>query len=392
MKIIPSKRVQSIGAYAFAEIDRKVAELKEQGIQAIDFGVGDPTTPTPAFIRDEVKKSVDKHASSGYPSYIGSLEFRRTVAEWSKKRFSVSLDPSTEICSTIGSKEAIFHFPEGFINPGELVLVPTPGYPPFTRGTLFAEGRVYYYPLLEENRYLPDLERIPEKVAQEARIIWINYPNNPTGAAASLDFYQKVVDFGRKYNIIVASDEAYSELYFGEPSPSILQVTKEGVCAFHSLSKRSAMTGYRVGWLAGDQRIVEIFKKVKTNIDSGTPNFIQDAAIKALQDETHVEEMRREYQKKRDILREAFSSLGFPDSAPDATIHYWQKLPSGISSLDFATRLLQPEIAIVATPGVAISDTTEEGLNPGEGYIRFSLVPSIEETQEAAERLKGLKL
>lgn len=392
MSIHPSKRVQSIGAYAFAEIDRKVEELKQEGIAPIDFGVGDPTTPTPQFIRDEVKVAVDRHAQTGYPSYIGSLSFREAVASWTEKRFGSKLDPKTEVTSTVGSKEGIFNFAEAFVDPGDVVLIPTPGYPPFSRGTLFAEGVPYFYPLLEEKGFLPDFERIPEEMARKAKILWINYPNNPTGAMASLDFYKEAVEFGRKYDLIVASDEAYSELYFDKPAPSILEVTKEGVCAFHSLSKRSAMTGYRIGWVVGDSRIVDVFKKVKTNIDSGTPNFIQDAAVVALGDEDHVAEMRREYKEKRDILREAFSTIGFPDSAPAGTIHYWQRLPEGLTSLDFAKKLLDPSVAIVATPGEAISQETEEGLNPGKQFIRFSLVPSAEETRLAAEKIKGLPL
>ena len=392
MKIAASNRVQSIGAYAFAEVDREVAKLKAQGIQPIDFGVGDPTTPTPEIVRKATQKGVDARKSSGYPSYVGAPEYRQAVADWTKRRFGVALDPATEICSTLGSKEAVFNFHEGFVNPGDVVIIPTPGYPPYSRGTLFAEGRAYYIPILPENRFLPDLKKIPKEVRKKAKIMWINYPNSPSGATAPLSFLKEVVKFGQDNDIIIASDEAYTEMYFGEPPHSALEVSKEGVVAIHSLSKRSAMTCYRVGWVAGDRRIVDIFKKVKTNIDSGTATFIQDGAIAALSDERHVAQMREEYRQKRDILVEALTSIGLPDCTPQATIYMWQRVPKGMTSVEFATKLLAPEAAIVTTPGSWLSEKSADGLNPGEGFVRFALVPSIADTRLAAEKLKSLKL
>jgi LL-diaminopimelate aminotransferase len=384
--------VQSIGAYAFAEVDREVAKLKARGIQPIDFGVGDPTTPTPEIVRKATQKAVDTRKSSGYPSYVGAAEYRQAVADWTKRRFGVGLDAATEVCSTLGSKEAVFNFHEGFVNPGDVVIVPTPGYPPYSRGTLFAEGRSYFVPILPENRFLPDLKKIPKEVCKKAKIMWINYPNSPSGATAPLSFFEEAVAFGREHDIIIASDEAYSEMYFGEPPHSILEVTKEGVVAIHSLSKRSAMTCYRVGWIAGDQRIVDVFKKVKTNIDSGTATFIQDGAIAALRDEKHVAKMREEYRVKRDMLVEALTSIGLPDCTPEATIYMWQRVPQGMTSVEFATKLLAPDVAIVTTPGAWLSEKTAGGRNPGEGYVRFALVPSIQDTRLAANKLKNLKL
>jgi LL-diaminopimelate aminotransferase len=387
-----SRRINSISAYAFAEVDEQVARLKAQGITPIDFGVGDPTVPTPDIVRQATQQAVDKRKSAGYPSYIGSKEFRQAVSLWMQKRFGVEIDPDREVCSTLGSKEAVFNFPEGFVDPGDCVIIPTPGYPPYARGTIFAEGRPYFVPLLPENHFLPDLKAIPKEVCQRAKILWINYPNNPCAVSAPLEFVEEAVDFGHRHNIIVASDEAYTEMYFGEPPHSILEVTKEGVVAFHSLSKRSAMTCYRIGWVAGDRRILDIFKKVKTNIDSGTATFIQDGAIAALGDESHVRAMRQEYKTKRDILVQALSAVGLPRCLPDATLYIWQRVPKGMTSVEFARRLLDPEIAIVTTPGAWLSDKTDSGLNPGEGYARFALVPTIEKTQEAAERLRKLRL
>ena len=392
MRVIPSQRVQSIGKYAFAEVDRQVEELRADGIEPIDFGVGDPTIPPPAIVREAAKNGIEKHKCAGYPSYIGMAEFREAVAAWTERRFGVGLDPDREITSTIGAKEAVFNFAEAFVNPGDIVIVPTPGYPPYTRGTLFAEGTTYYVPLLPQNDFLMDLDSVPESVARAAKVMWINYPNSPSGAVAPLEFLEAAVNFGRQHDIIIASDEAYSEIYYTEEPPiSLLQVTTEGVVVFQSLSKRSAMTGYRVGWVAGDEQIVATFKKVKMNLDSGTPNFIQEGAIAALSDEEHVRQSRGEYARKRDILADALVSSGLEDCRPAATIYLWQKVPAGYSSLDFAARLLDPEIAVVTTPGAWISDETESGLNPGEGFVRFALVPSMEDTLKAAERISAAK-
>lgn len=392
MEIVPSERVASIGAYAFAEVDKEVQKLKDKGIEPIDFGVGDPTTPTPEIIREATKLGIEKRKSSGYPSYTGSPEFRKAASKWMNRRFGISLDPATEISSTIGSKEAVFNFAEGFVNPGDYVIIPTPGYPPYARGTLFAEGTPFFIPLLPENNFLPDLKSIPEDVCKKAKLMWINYPNSPSGVNAPMDFLKEVAAFGEKNNIIIVSDEAYIDIYYGEPPHSMLEVSTDGVVAIHSMSKRSAMTCYRIGWIAGDSRVVDIFKKVKTNIDSGTPTFIQDGAIAGLNDETHVQIMRNEYKIKRDILVKALTSIGLPDCTPDATIYIWQKVPDGMTSVNFAVKLLDPNIAIVATPGEWISDKSCDGHNPGERFVRFALVPGIEQTEEAARRISSMKL
>ena len=390
MEIRASGRVRSIGAYAFAEVDKAVEKLKEKGIAPIDFGVGDPTVPTPELVREAVKVGLDKHASAGYPSYIGAPEYRQAAADWMRRRFGAEMDPESEICSTLGSKEAVFNFAEGFVNPGDVVIIPSPGYPPYSRGTLFAEGESCFIPLTAENGFLPDLDSIPEDIRTRAKLMWVNYPNSPSGAVAPMDFLEKVVAFGRKNEIIIASDEAYIDLYYGDPPHSILEVTKEGVVAIFSLSKRSAMTCHRVGWLTGDSRIVDVFKKVKTNIDSGTATFIQDGAIAALNDETHVEAFREEYRAKRDILVQALVASGLPDCTPEATIYLWQRVPDGMSSVVFTKRLID-EAAIVTTPGNAISNETADGRNPGEGYARFAFVPSIEDTGRAADQLSRMK-
>ena len=387
MSIKISNRLAGLTGYAFAEVDNEAAKLKKLGIAPIDFGVGDPKEPTPEIVRSAIKKAVDARKSSGYPSYIGTDEYRQEIAKWSKKRFGVSLDYEKEITSAIGAKEAVFNFPEAFLNPCDYAIMPNPGYPPYERGTLFAEGIPYFVPLLKENDFLMDLGGIPREIVKKSKILWINYPNNPTGAIANKKFFKEAIDFGHDNGIMIASDECYTEIYFGEKPHSILEFSKEGIAAFQSLSKRSAMTGYRIGWVAGDENIISGFKKLKTNIDSGTPTFIQDAAVAALKDERHVEKMRKDYKQKRDILTEALASAGLEDCTPNATLYVWQKTPKSMNSVDFAKKLLQKEIAVVVTPGAWIS-ASFNGLNPGNDYVRFALVPSLEETKKAAERIK----
>ena len=393
MDIRPAKRIATLPIYAFKLIIDKVNELKNQGGDPIDFGVGDPTVPTPEFIRTACKKAVDERADSGYPSYIGTEEFRIEIAKWTKNRFGVEVDPQTEVSTTIGSKEGICNFPLAVVNPGDTVIIPSPGYPPYSRGTRFVDGKAWFYPLEEGNNFLPDLEAIPDEVAESAKILWINYPHAPSGVCPGIDFYERVLKWTREREIILASDEAYSEYYYGEkPPPTALQTGKEGVVVFNSLSKRSAMTTYRVGFIMGDPRIVEIFRKMKTNVDSGTPTFLQDAARVALQDETHVVQMREEYRKKRDIVVKAFTDIGLPDCSPEGTIYIWQKVPSGMTSMEFADRLIAPDVAVVVTPGSLIAEETADGHNPGEGYVRLALTPPMEKIKLAAKRIANIKL
>lgn len=386
-----AERIRSLPAYPFAVINDKVDELRDAGIAPVDFGVGDPTLPTPALIRERLKTAVDERADSGYPSYIGSPGFRNAAAGWIYRTTGVQLDPKTQVTTTIGSKEGIFNFPLGFVEPGDIVLCPSPGYPPYPRGTLFAGGVPYYLPLLRENRYLPDLASVPDDVAQKARILWLCYPNAPTGAYAPDSFFEEAIAWGREHDVIVVNDEAYIDLYYDARPRSILEFGTEGVVSFFSMSKRSAMTGWRIGWTAGDAEIISVFRRVKTNIDSGTPTFIQDASVAGLEDETHVAGMRAHYREKRDLLAAAFSDLGFDDCAPGATIHYWQRLPDGLDAVEFAQRLLAPEIAVVCTPGPWLAEECPGGAKPGERYVRFSMVPSVEDTKRACDAMRGHK-
>ncbi len=394
MNIEPSNKLKDLPPYAFAEIDKKVSELKEafgrgEASAPIDFGVGDPSEPTPDFVIEGLCDAGKKHASSGYPSYVGSGEFRKVCAEYMERRFGIELDPEREICSSIGSKEAVFNFPQGFINRGNIVICPSPGYPPYKTGTAFADGEPYFTPLLEENNFLVDFDSIPEEICERAKILWINYPNSPTGAVADRAYYEKLIEWAHKWEIIIAADEGcYIDIYFEEKPLSILEVSREGIVVFYSTSKRNNMTGYRAGFVCGDERVIEIYKKLKTNIDSGVPSIVQEAAMIALKDDDHAQHMRELYSEKRDILARGLKNIGLEVRVPEATFYVWLRVPDGMSDVEFAEKLLSPEIAIVVTPGSAISDECEGGVNPGAGYVRFALMPTLEEMHEAVERLK----
>jgi LL-diaminopimelate aminotransferase len=305
------------------------------------------------------------------------------------KRFGININPDKEICSTVGSKEAVFHFPQAFINKNDIVILPNPGYPPMKTGTIFAGAIPYFISLIEENNFLLDYKSIPEDIANKAKIIWINYPNSPTGACATREYYEGLIAWAHENNIIIAADEGcYIDTYFDKKPISILELDKEGIITFYSLSKRNNMTGYRIGWVAGDEKIIEKFKKLKTNIDSGTPDFIQAGAIVALEDESHAEQMRNEYKEKRNIMLEAFKEIGLPNCKSEATFYLWQKAPQNMNSVEFAKELLSKELAIVVTPGAWISDIDKDGFNPGDKYVRFALVPPLEDVKIAAEKIK----
>jgi LL-diaminopimelate aminotransferase len=380
--------INNLASFAFDDIDDMVQSLKKQGITPIDLGIGDPKEPTPEFIRKAAKESIDRNASRGYPAYNGTLEYRDAVSRWSKKRFNVDLDPNKEVCAAIGAKEMIFNLPNAFIEPGDYVIIPNPGYPPYMKGTLFARGIPYFVTLDKKNNFLPDFTSIPKDVLKKTKMMWLNYPGNPTGAVAPLDFYRQAVEFAHKHNILVVSDECYSELYYDEKHKphSILEVTKEGVLCVNSLSKRSCMTGWRIGWICGDERLITITKKLKTNIDSGIPYFIQDAAIAALNDEKHVEEHRANLLKKRDLISGAFKKCGFEDCTPQGSFYIWQRLPEKMKGVDVCKKLLDPKYAIVMSPGAWLADTVD-GVNPGEHYVRVALVPTVEECCIAAEKI-----
>jgi len=395
-----SEKLGKLGSYAFAEIDKakELAKKKAQeiGVKVIDFGVGDPTDPYPDIIEDAIAYGAKKHRCSGYPSYIGMEEYREACAKWLEKRFGIKADPETQITSTIGSKEAIWVFPFTYINPGDKVLIPEIGYPPYKSGTIMADGVPVFYELDEKNRFLPDIDYMDKKgIFNNVKIMWINYPHNPTTVKSKEDFLKKIVELSNKYGFVVASDEAYTEMYPSgtEPPISVLQVTDDwkNIIVFQSLSKRSNATNLRIGFAVGDEKIIEDYRKLRTQIDSGTCNIIQEAAIAAYEDEKHVENMRKKYDARRSILTSALEKIGLPDPYAEATFYVWQKVPKGMTSVEFSKKLLE-ELFINTTPGAMLSLATYDDKVPGDDYVRFALVPSKEDTKEAAERLAKLKI
>ncbi len=330
-----------------------------------------------------MKKAVQKPANHRYPSYEGMLSFREAVSNWYKKRFGVKLDPHKEILSLIGSKEGIGHIPLAFINPGDVVLVPSPGYPVYATGTLFAGGKSFFMPLKEENNFLPDMSAIPKNILKKAKIIFLNYPNNPTSVKAPSQFFKQVIEIAFKYNIIVCHDASYTEIYYdGEKPLSFMQIpgAKNAGIEFHSLSKTYNMTGWRIGFAVGNRDVLSGLGKIKTNLDSGVFQAIQEAAIVALNtDDTILSKIRNTYRERRDALYNGLKEIGMQPIKPDATFYIWVKVPSKFDSLSFVSHLLN-KAGVLATPGNGFGKA-------GEGYIRFALTASVERIKEAVERI-----
>jgi LL-diaminopimelate aminotransferase len=387
MRIEKAKRIEQIPPYLFAEIDKKKEEMRKKGIDLIDLGIGDPDLPTPKLIIDRLKKAAENPKNHRYPAYEGMIEFRTAVARWYERRFGVHLDPRTEVLSLIGSKEGIAHIPLAFVNPGDYVLVPTPGYPVYRVSTLFAGGTPYFLTLRKENGFLPNLSDIPKEVAKKAKLLFINYPNNPTSAIAEKSFFEEVVAFARKHQTIVCHDAAYSEIAFNGYEPlSFMQVegAKEVGIEFHSLSKTFNMTGWRIGFAVGHAEIVSGLGRVKTNIDSGLFQAIQEAGMEALDHfDTPFPEIVKVYERRRDILVKGLREIGLEVDLPKATFYVWFQVPRGYTSAQFAGLLIEKE-GIVATPGNGFG----EG---GEGYIRMALTVDEKKLREAIERLKRIK-
>ncbi|MHC5210097.1 MAG: aminotransferase class I/II-fold pyridoxal phosphate-dependent enzyme [Planctomycetota bacterium] len=382
-----AQRLDRLPGYAFADMDRLRDERIGAGADVIDFGVGDPTDPTPEVVVKAAEESLHRDRSAGYPSYIGNAPFREAVAAWFGRRYGVWLDPRTEVSATIGSKEAVFHLPEAFVDPGDWVLAPSPGYPPYTRGTLFAEGRSEAYRVTMDGPLLPDLSALPDEVGERLRVVWITQPHVPTGRAASREELERLVAQVRERDILLCSDEAYSELWLDAPVPSALEAGRENVLVFQSLSKRAAMTGYRVGFVAGDERAVAAYRRLKTNIDSGTPHVCQAAAIAALADEDAPEAARAAYRERADVLVAALTPLGCRVARPGSGFYLWVGTPDGGPGVDYARRLLQEAPALAVMPGEWLADPLRDGTNPGAGHVRFALVPSLTRCREAAQRL-----
>ena len=379
-----AKRIEDLPPYLFVGISRKIAEKRAQGEDVISFAIGDPDIPTPRSIIERLCQAAQDPANHRYPESDGLPQLRQAISSWYKRRFGLSFDPDKEVLPLIGAKEGIGHIALCFIDPGDLALVTDPGYPVYSIGTMFAGGDCYFLPLIEEKDFLPDFDQVPGEVAQRAKLLWINYPNNPTAAVADLDFFERVVAFAKRYDLVVCHDAPYTEVAFdGYRPPSFLQApgAKDVGVEFHSLSKSYNMTGWRIGMVVGNEGIVDALMRVKSNLDSGIPQAIQHAAIEALLgDQDCIAEHNAIYQRRRDLVVKTLAKIGLRTKPPRASLYVWARIPEGYTSLDFCTKLLD-ETSVVVTPGSGY------GKN-GEGYIRLSLTTPDDRLEEGLSRME----
>jgi LL-diaminopimelate aminotransferase len=375
-----SRRVENLSPYLFVEISRKIAERKARGEDVVSFGIGDPDIPTPSHIIERLCKEARVPANQRYPESEGLPELRKTIANWYQKRFSVSLDPEKEVAPLIGSKEGIAHIALCLLNPGDTALITDPGYPVYSIGTNLAGGRPYYLPISPGNNFLPELDRIPENILEKTKVLWLNYPNNPTGAVADIQFFNKAVEFAKKHDICICHDGPYSEVSFDDYTPvSFLQAegAKDVGIEFHSFSKTYNMTGWRIGMAVGNSTVINALKTMKSNLDSGIPQAIQYAAIEALTGPQNcIKEHNDIYRRRRDLIVDTLNKMGLEANPPKASLYIWAKVPKGYNSVEFTNDLLD-KVGVVVTPGIGY------GRN-GEGYVRLSV------TIPDASLLKGL--
>jgi LL-diaminopimelate aminotransferase len=388
IRVEQADRLKKLPPYLFAEIDHQKREARARGADLVDLGIGDPDLPTPAHVIEALARTAREPKNHRYPDYEGLLTFRQAAAAWYQTRFGVSLDPATEVLTLIGSKEGTAHIPMAFVNPGDVVLVPDPGYPVYAAGAWFAGGEPCFLPLRAERQFLPDLDAIPAEALRRAKMLFLNYPNNPTAAVATREFFGRVVEFARRHNIIVCHDAMYSELHFdGYRPPSFLQTpgAKEVGVEFHSCSKTYSMTGWRIGFVVGNSEVLKGLGKVKTNVDSGVFQAVQEAGITALTGpQDYAAQVRAIYQERRDLVVDGLRKLGLPVTPPQATFFVWAPVPDGSDSRRWASRLLQ-EAGVVVTPGVGFGPS-------GEGFYRIALTVDKARIAEALDRLARLSL
>ncbi|MFC1940669.1 LL-diaminopimelate aminotransferase [Chloroflexota bacterium] len=380
-----ARRIANLPPYLFVEITKKIAEKKAKGEDVISFAIGDPDIPTPPHIMEMLCQAAQDPVNHRYPESEGLPELRQAIAGWYERRFGVTLDADTEVLPLIGAKEGIAHIAFCFIDPGDTALVPDPGYPVYSIGTMLAGGRPYYLTLSEKNNFFPDFNSVPEYILKKTKLLWINYPNNPTAAVADLDFFNRTVEFARRYELAVCHDGPYTEVAFDDYQPvSFLQAdgAKEVSVEFHSLSKSYNMTGWRIGMVVGNAAMIGALKILKSNLDSGIPQAIQYAAIKALNGpQDCIQEHNAIYQKRRDLVVEVLNKIGLKAGLPKASLYVWAKVPEGYTSAEFTTDLLE-QVGVVVTPGAGY------GRN-GEGYVRLSLTIADAGLVKGLSRLAG---
>jgi LL-diaminopimelate aminotransferase len=376
-------RIKTLPPYLFAAIDKMKQAAIARGVDIINLGIGDPDLPTPGPIVESLARAAKDPKHHQYPSYEGMLSFRKAVADWYHRRFGVTLDPADEVLTLIGSKEGIGHIHLAFVDPGDIVLVPSPGYPVYPVGTSFSGGVSHIMPLTKANGFLPDLEAIPKDVARKAKLMWLNSPNNPTSVVMTKAYFKRVVEFAREHHVIVCHDAAYSEIYYdGKRPASFMEVdgAKDVGVEFHSLSKTYNMTGWRLGFVVGNKDVLAGLGKVKSNLDSGVFEAVQAAGITALGlDDAVTDAIRKTYQERRDTLIPGLKKLGLEVEAPPAAFYVWVTVPNGYTSASFTAHLLE-KAGIVTTPGNGFGA-------PGEGYIRMTVCTSKERLAEAVERI-----
>ena len=379
-----TNRISNIPKYLFAEIDKKKAQAIANGADIIDLSIGDPDLPTPKYIIDSMKKALDNPANHNYPPYEGTREFRNAVSAWYKKRFNVDLDPETEVMSLIGSKEGIAHILFALLDPGDISLIPDPSYPVYKMCTLLAQGQPYFLPLVKENNFMPDLASVPKDIAKKAKLMFINYPNNPTSAVATPAFLKEAVKFCKDNDVVLCSDLAYSEVTFGSyVAQSILEIpgAKDIAVEFHSLSKTFNMTGWRIGMAAGNKDVMKALAVVKTNIDSGAFKAIQQAAVEALNGSTEfTKKTNLMYEKRMKALVDGLNSLGWKLEYTKATFYVWAPVPDGYTDEQFCAELLE-KCAVLVVPGSGYGSS-------GAGYVRFCITADEERLKEAVKRIK----
>ncbi len=379
-----SKRLELIPPYLFVKIEEKKDELLKKGVDVIDFGIGDPDLPTPPHIFKKMHEVLESKEAANYPSSKGEFAFRKAVSKWYDRRFKVELNPRDEICCLIGSKEGLAHLFFAFVDQDDIVLVPDPAYPVYKIGTILAGGEPYYLPLTKENNFVPDLEAVPKHIQKKAKMLFINYPNNPTGAVCDRAFLERCVKYAKKNNLLLVSDLAYSEMgYDGYQPMSVLEIpgAKDVAIEFHSLSKTYNMTGWRIGMAVGNREAVQALATIKSNVDSGAFKAIQLAAAEALTGpQDCVADNRRVFEERRNVLIDGLNSLGWKLARPQATFYMWVPVPKGESSSSFTEKLLD-KCQVMVVPG--------NGYGPsGEGYIRMAITLPKERIAEAIERLK----
>jgi len=371
--------------YPFDRVVNFIEYYKKKKIKYYDFGFGNPKEAPHKKVLEACTRAIMENKNKGYPTAIGEIYVRKKISSWMKKRFNIDINPLTQISVTNGAKGGILRFSLTILKPGDYVLIPTPSYPIITTAAIKAHAKIYFMPLKEENQFLPDYDAVPKTIIKKTKILWINFPNNPTGAEVSKKYLAKLVHFCQENKIILAADEVYIDLYSKQKPHSVLEISDDNVVSFFSLTKSHSMADYRIGWVAGDKNLIQKFQREESWMESGVPSFIQHALVEALKHDDYVKKLRREYIKRNMTLSTALSSIGLQKPAYRGCFYIWQKVPKGQTGEEFYNKLLN--LNIISIPGEWLTETIN-GKNAGKNYIRFAMVSSLKKTIEAAKLIK----